>query len=278
MYSKHMYQTCRTSRLTRPKANSSASRGAAPSCRSFGQGRVLIGDTSATAYQQVSTAYVAARQTLASDDDKLAQAQAALREARQSLANTPFQRQVIEEDHGIVVQSEGSVAKHRTAVEQTTITAPFDGVVTSRSLDPGSFAGPSQAIFVISQIDPVYVGFNVKDADLVSVRSRTPVTFSTSANPNRQYAGRVTPSMRSRLRAHCFIAHGSSSAIQTTRCAAVCKSVSESSPAFDATRSRRPARRWRKTASGERSSRSITVRRRTPTEAQAAATRILPVK
>lgn len=142
-------------------------------------------------YEQARATYVLAQQTLESDSDKIAQDEAAVSEAKQNLANTPLQQQVIAENRGAVVQSAGSVEQYRTAVAQTTIAAPFDGVVTARSLDPGSFASPSQAIFAISQIDPIYVDFNVKDTDLAFVHPGTPVSFATSANPGRRYDGTI---------------------------------------------------------------------------------------
>jgi HlyD family secretion protein len=142
-------------------------------------------------YEQARATYVLAQQTLASDADKIAQDEAAVAEAKQNLANTPLQEQVIAENRGAVVQSAGSVRQYQTAVAQTTIAAPFDGVVTARSIDPGSFASPTQAIFAISQIDPIYVDFNVKDTDLAYVAKGTTVSFSTSANPGRAYGGRV---------------------------------------------------------------------------------------
>ena len=142
-------------------------------------------------FEQSRATYVAAQQTRASDNDKIAQSQAGVREARENLANTPLQQQVIAENRGSVVQSGGSVSQYQTAVDQTTIVAPFDGVVTARTLDPGSFASPSQAIFAVSQIDPIYVDFNVKDTDLGLVAPGTMVSFATSANPARRYPGRV---------------------------------------------------------------------------------------
>lgn len=144
-----------------------------------------------TGYEQARATYVAAQQTLASDNDKIAQSEAALREARQNLANTPLQQQVIAQNRGAVEQSVGSVDQYRTAVAQTTIVAPFDGVVTARTLDPGSFASPNQAIFSVAQIDPIYVDFNVRDVDLAYVSPGTLVSFTTSAHPQRRYAGRV---------------------------------------------------------------------------------------
>ncbi len=154
--------------------------------RLLGQGFVAE-----STFQQARATYVAAQQTLAADNDKLAQDVAAVREARQNLANTPLQQQVIAQNQGAVVQSAGSVNQSETAVKQTTIVAPFDAVVTARSLDPGSYASPSQSIFSISQIDPIYVDFNVKDTDLAYVAPGTLVTFATSANPSRRYDGKI---------------------------------------------------------------------------------------
>ncbi|MBD5657634.1 MAG: efflux RND transporter periplasmic adaptor subunit, partial [Candidatus Eremiobacteraeota bacterium] len=143
-------------------------------------------------YQQARATYVAAEQTLASDNDKIAQNEASISEARQNLSNTPLQQQVIAENRGAVEQSSGSVSQYQTAVDQTTIVSPFDGVVTARNLDPGSYASPSQAIYSISQIDPVYIDFNVKDTELRLITPGTLVSFATSANPSRRYDGRVT--------------------------------------------------------------------------------------
>lgn len=149
------------------------------------------GYVSQTTFAAANAAYVAAQQTLASDEDKLAQAEAEVRQARQSLAGTPLQRQVIAENRGALQQADGRIEQYRAAIGQTILIAPFDGVVTARNLDPGAFAGPNQAIFTIAQLDPVYVDFNLKDADLASVAIGTRVTFSTSAEPDRLYTGTV---------------------------------------------------------------------------------------
>ncbi|MBD5633565.1 MAG: efflux RND transporter periplasmic adaptor subunit, partial [Candidatus Eremiobacteraeota bacterium] len=43
----------------------------------------------------------------------------------------------------------------------------------------------------LSQIDPTYVDFNLKDVDLAYVHEGTLVSFGTSAQPGRQYRGAV---------------------------------------------------------------------------------------
>jgi RND family efflux transporter MFP subunit len=149
------------------------------------------GYVSITTFQQARSAYIAAQETLRSDEDKLAQDKAAVDQATSALLNTPLQQRVIEENRGAVTQAQGTVAQYRTAIGQTVLTAPFDGVVTSRTLDPGGFASPSQAIYQISQIDPVYVDFNVKDTDLQFVHPGTLVSFTASSEPSRRYDGTV---------------------------------------------------------------------------------------
>jgi HlyD family secretion protein len=159
----------------------------------FNADRQLLqpGYVSITTFQQARAAYVAALQTLRADEDKVVQDQAAVAQARSALANVPLQQRVIEENRGAVTQAQGSVAQYRTAIGQTELTAPFDGVVTNRALDPGGFASPNQAIYQISQIDPVYVDFNVKDTDLAYVHPGTQVSFTASSQPGRRYAGTV---------------------------------------------------------------------------------------
>lgn len=144
-----------------------------------------------TSYEQTRSNYVSARQTLRQDLEKTSQARAALAAAERNLLNTPLQRQVIAENRGSVTTANGQVEATQTSIGQTTLTAPFDGVVTSRLLDPGAYAGPSQPLFAISQVDPVYVDFNVKDDDLQYVRPGTLVSFATSAIPGRRFAARV---------------------------------------------------------------------------------------
>jgi HlyD family secretion protein len=144
-----------------------------------------------TTYEQTRSNYVSARQTLAQDAEKVSQAKAALAAAERNLLETPLQRQVIAENVGSVTTARGQVASTQTSIAQTTLTAPFDGVVTSRLLDPGAYASPSQPLFQISQVDPIYVDFNVNDDDLRYVQPGTLVSFGTNAAPGHRYQASV---------------------------------------------------------------------------------------
>ncbi len=152
---------------------------------------VREGYVSRITYDAARSAYVGAEETLAADASKISQAQAALTEAKRNLLNSQLQAHVVEENRGTLEQAEGSVQLTRTQLGETTLSAPFDGIVTARLLDPGAYASPNQSIYQISQIDPTYVDFNLKDTDLAFVHEGTIVSFQTSAQPGRRYSGSV---------------------------------------------------------------------------------------
>ncbi|HEV3154966.1 MAG TPA: efflux RND transporter periplasmic adaptor subunit [Candidatus Baltobacteraceae bacterium] len=79
----------------------------------------------------------------------------------------------------------------RTEIGQTSLYAPFDGVVTARLMDPGAMAQPGTAVLRVDKIDTVWVNVNVPDEDLAYVHSGTPVSFTSSQLGNRRFSGMV---------------------------------------------------------------------------------------
>lgn len=60
-------------------------------------------------------------------------------------------------------------------LDYTLVTAPFDGRMDRRQVDPGNLVGSggSTVLASINQIDPIYVYFNISDHDLARLRKRT---------------------------------------------------------------------------------------------------------
>ena len=79
----------------------------------------------------------------------------------------------------------------RTQIGQTSLYAPFDGVVTARLMDPGAMATPGNPVLRVSQVDAVWININVPDEDLGFIHAGTPVTFSTSQLSGRTFSGHV---------------------------------------------------------------------------------------
>jgi RND family efflux transporter MFP subunit len=59
-------------------------------------------------------------------------------------------------------------------LDYTLVTAPFDGRMDRRQVDPGNLvgSGTSTVLASINQIDPIYVYFNLSDYDLARLRKR----------------------------------------------------------------------------------------------------------
>lgn len=79
----------------------------------------------------------------------------------------------------------------RTQIGQTSLYAPFDGVVTARLMDPGAMASPGNPVLKVSKIDTVWVNVNVPDADLSYVHAGTAVTFNASQLGDRRFTGTI---------------------------------------------------------------------------------------
>ncbi len=150
------------------------------------------GYVAATTLATAHSSYVASQQTLEIDQSRVTQAQAAMDAAKQSLLSIPLQKQVVAENRGAVQQADGSTKLLRTQIGQTLLTAPFDGVVTQRLLDPGAYAGPNQPVFSLAEISPVYITFNLKDTDLAFVHPGSTVQFTTASVPNQVFSGNVS--------------------------------------------------------------------------------------
>jgi HlyD family secretion protein len=145
-----------------------------------------------TQLEAARAAFVQAQQSVASSQAATQQATVALRSAKAQGANAvPIQNQQIAGARATLKSAQAQVRLLKTQIAQTSLVAPFDGVITQRLLDPGAFAGPNQPVVQISQVRRVYVNVNVPDNELGYVHKATPVTFTSSSVPGRTFSGTV---------------------------------------------------------------------------------------
>jgi HlyD family secretion protein len=145
-----------------------------------------------TQYEQARAANVQALQALNTARETERQAVVALAAARSQGSNAePIQQQTIAANRGSLAAAQAQVRLLETEIAQTSIVAPFNGVITQRLLDPGAYASPNQPVVRVSQIDTVYVNVNVPDDDLAFVHRATPITFTTTSLGNKTYSATV---------------------------------------------------------------------------------------
>ena len=126
----------------------------------------------------------------------LAAAEAGLRSAQVSVAAVQNRLRIFgESDRQIGALVSGARA-HRIQPEAV-VTAPVDGTVVTRQVEPGQFvsgaaAGTSTPIFSISDLSTVWLVANVREADAGKVRLGDQMTVRVLAFPDRTFQARVT--------------------------------------------------------------------------------------
>jgi len=78
-----------------------------------------------------------------------------------------------------------------TQIAQTNVTAPFDGVVTQRSVDRGALATSATPLVTVSQLDPAWINVGIPDDDLAYVHAGTPVDITIDTLPGRVWRAHV---------------------------------------------------------------------------------------
>ena len=91
--------------------------------------------------------------------------------AQSDLENWRYQRDLAEAN---LRSAETARDLAKLDLDYTRVTAPFDGRMDRRQVDPGNLVGSggSTVLASINQIDPIYVYFNISDQDLARLRKR----------------------------------------------------------------------------------------------------------
>jgi RND family efflux transporter MFP subunit len=88
-------------------------------------------------------------------------------------------------------QAKAAVQQARTALGYTQITAPFDGLVTEKKADAGTFASPGMPIFTIEDLRRYRLEAGVNETDLRYVRQGQQVPVLIDALGDREFKGKV---------------------------------------------------------------------------------------
>lgn len=79
----------------------------------------------------------------------------------------------------------------RARLDQTRISAPFDGVLGLRHISPGDYLTPGQPVINIESIDPIKVDFRVPEIYLADLRPGQDIAIRVDALPSQAFSGRI---------------------------------------------------------------------------------------
>ena len=87
--------------------------------------------------------------------------------------------------------AEATLAAAQIQLRDATVTAPFAGTITQRSVEPGEAVSPVVASFVLAQLDTVYVELAVPERLRSGLRVGQTVAVTVDAEPGSQFAGKI---------------------------------------------------------------------------------------
>ncbi len=93
---------------------------------------------------------------------------------------------------GALHSSQAMLGSANLGLHDTSLTAPFSGVVIQRSIELGSLAGPSLVAFVLADVSSVKATFGVSDIAVSRLKKGEKLVTYSEAFPNKQFQGFVS--------------------------------------------------------------------------------------
>ncbi len=84
------------------------------------------------------------------------------------------------------------VNQARQQVKHTELTAPMDGIVLSKSAEPGEYLNPGSPVLILGDVRHPWLRAYVNEKDLGNIRLQQEVDVTTDAFPDRQFKGIIT--------------------------------------------------------------------------------------
>jgi membrane fusion protein (multidrug efflux system) len=145
--------------------------------------------------QSLAQTEAGTRQKLEQATAAYARAQAAVRASRALIAAERHQLEVLsgtkKQRAADIEAAKATLAAARLRLGYTKITAPFDGVVGERQVQPGDYVNIGSSLINVVPLPDVYVIANYKETQLTRVRPGQLVEVTVDSFPNERLHGRV---------------------------------------------------------------------------------------
>jgi HlyD family secretion protein len=140
---------------------------------------------------RVEGAQKALSQARKTGDAKVAQAQAALRQAEQSVLQVDVKRQDAAAMRETAHQKQADLAAAQATANYAEVRAPLSGLVTRRALNPGDMADTTNPIVEIADSRSLNLLANLPAEEGLQVRMGMPVRVTSTDAQGKTFAGRV---------------------------------------------------------------------------------------
>ena len=92
---------------------------------------------------------------------------------------------------GLTSEQVGAIQDASHVVSEVTVSAPSEGLITARNVNPGQVVAAAQDLFVVTDLSTVWIIGDLYEKDFASVRVGSEATVTVPAAPRDAFRGRV---------------------------------------------------------------------------------------
>lgn len=146
------------------------------------------GATYLTNYNAYQTAQKNQEQAIAN-----AEAMVSQREAELALKRAQARPSDIQLAEAEIISAEGQMQQAQARYNDTVITAPLDGTITSIDIKPGELASAMKEVIILQDVSNIYLEANINEANIASIHVGLPIDITFDAfGSERTFKGTVT--------------------------------------------------------------------------------------
>ncbi len=123
---------------------------------------------------------------------RLAEGQAMLKLARSNLAKIEALGKEVNAASAQVEAARAALRLGEVQLKYTELTAPFDGIVISRNIEPGEVVTPGQEVFSVADLSRVDLKVFVDETEIGKIRPGQKADVKVDTFPDRVFSGTVT--------------------------------------------------------------------------------------
>jgi HlyD family secretion protein len=153
-------------------------------------------ETALKAYESAEEHYGLLKQgfrqeSKASAQAKLAEGRAVIKQARGNLKKIDATAKQVDAARARVQAAAAALELAEIQLRHTRLTSPFQGIITSRNVEPGEVVSPGREVMSISDLSFVDLKVFVNETDIGKVKPGQKVEVKTDTFPDKAYTGRV---------------------------------------------------------------------------------------
>jgi HlyD family secretion protein len=118
--------------------------------------------------------------------------EAALRQAKSNLKNIEATEKEIEAANSQAKQAKAALAQADIQLRYARLLAPFNGIITSRNVEPGEVVTTGREVLSMADLSIVDLKIFVDETEIAKVKPGQDVDIKVDTFPNKTYKGKVT--------------------------------------------------------------------------------------